>query len=231
MRHLHSFSLSLLAAGLTLSPAAASRQATETGTISGHVKLTTRVPGARLPTNAYPTRSVGRRSVPAIPEIQNVVVYLKGVTFRGTLPVVTAELKQQDEAFVPHVLAITQGSTVSFPNADPFFHNVFSLSSAASFNLGRYSQGHTQTQRFTKPGLVKVYCDIHSHMSATIMVLDHPYFAIPDADGTFALRDVPAGQYTIVGWHERVGERTLPLRVESGKTTSVDFTLPVEEPK
>ncbi|PYR58551.1 MAG: hypothetical protein DMF91_16950 [Acidobacteria bacterium] len=233
MRHLHSFSLGLIVvglAGLARSPAEAIRQSTETGTIAGRVKLTTRVPGARLPTNAYPTRRVGRRNLPAIPEIQNVVVYVKGVTFRGTLPTVTAELKQEDEAFVPHILAITRGSTVSFPNADPFFHNVFSLSGAASFNLGRYSQGHTHTYKFTKPGLVKVYCDIHSHMSATIMVVDHPYFAIPGVDGTFELRDVPSGQYTVVGWHERVGERTLPVRVEPGKTTSIEITLPVEEP-
>lgn len=230
MRHLHSSSLSLLVAGLALSPAAALRQPADTGTIAGHVKLTPRVPGARLPANAYPTRSVGRRILPAIPEIQSVVVYVKGATFRATLPTVTADLRQQDEAFVPHVLAITRGSTVSFPNADPFFHNVFSLSGAASFNLGRYSQGHTQTYRFTKPGLVKVYCDIHSHMSATIMVLDHPYFTIPGTDGRFELRDVPAGPYTIVGWHERVGERILPVRVEPGKTTSIEITLPVEEP-
>ena len=233
MRHLHGFSLGLAVAGvagLALSPAEPIRQSTETGTIAGRVKLTTRVPGTRLPTNAYPTRIVGRHSLPAIPEIQNVVVYVKGLTFRGALPAVTAELKQEDEAFVPHVLAITRGSTVSFPNADPFFHNVFSLSGAASFNLGRYSQGHTQTYRFAKAGLVKVYCDIHSHMSATIMVLDHPYFAIPRIDGTFDLRDIPPGHYTVVGWHERVGERTLPVHVEAGKTTSVEIALPVEEP-
>jgi Polysaccharide lyase family 4, domain II len=74
-----------------------------------------------------------------------------------------------------------------------------------------------------------VFCDIHSHMSATILVLDHPYFAIPEAEGTFEIANVPPGQYTIVGWHERVGERTTTVRVERGKATTIDLSLPVEE--
>src|SRR5204863_5113290 len=104
--------------------------------------------------------------------------------------------KQQDETFVPHVLAMTRGSTVNFPHADPFFPNVFSLSTAASFNLGRYPQGQSKSQLFPRAGLVKVYCNIHSHMSAAIMVFDHPYFTIPEIDGAYELRNVPAGQYT-----------------------------------
>lgn len=199
-----------------------------TGTIAGRVTLTTRVPGAPLPSNAYPTRSVGPRAT-ATPEMRNVVVYLKDPGFHGPLPVVMAELKQENETFVPHVLAITRGSSVSFPNADPFFHNVFSLSSAGEFDLGRYPQGQTKGWRFGKAGLVKVYCHIHSHMSATIMVLDHPYFVIPELDGAFELKNVPVGQYTIVGWHERVGERKVSVRVEAGRTTTVELSVPVED--
>jgi len=127
------------------------------------------------------------------------------------------------------VLAITKGSSVSFPNADPFFHNVFSLSGAGTFDLGRYPMGQTRTREFGKAGIVKVYCHIHSHMTATILVLDHPYFAIPNVDGTFELPDVPAGEYTIVGWHERVGERTAKIRVEPGRSASIDLSLPVED--
>jgi hypothetical protein len=118
---------------------------------------------------------------------------------------------------------------VSFPNADPFFHNVFSLSSAATFNLGRFPQNQTRVREFTKPGLIKVYCQIHSHMSATILVLDHPYFAVPELDGTFTLDGVPAGRYTLVGWHERVGERTSPVEIGPGARVSVDLALPVED--
>ena len=120
---------------------------------------------------------------------------------------------------------------MEFPNGDPFFPNVFSLSSAAPFNLGRYPRGQSKAQKFAKPGLVKVFCDIHSHMSASILVLDHPYFTIPGTDGNYEIRNVPAGQYTIVGWHERVGERRSVVRVERGKATIVDLTLPVEDPQ
>jgi hypothetical protein len=106
---------------------------------------------------------------------------------------------------------------------------VFSLSSAAAFDLRRYPRGQSRSWQFTKPGIVKVYCHIHSHMSATILVLDHPYFTIPEIDGTFTLADLPVGEHTIVGWHERVGERRATVRVERGKTTTVDLSLPVED--
>ena len=212
----------------TATPDAQTAQAGATGTIAGHVKLTARV-RAPLPSNVYPARTIGKHLAPTIPEIRNVVVYLKDPGFRGTLRTTKSELRQEDETFVPHVLAITKGSTVGFPNGDPFFHNVFSLSSSASFNLGRYPRGQTRGQPFTKPGLVKVFCDIHSHMSASILVLDHPYFAIPAVDGAYELTNVPAGQYTLIGWHERVGERMVTVRVEAGRTAAIDLTVPVED--
>ena len=216
---------------LALTAAAPRAQATgaeATGSITGHIKLTTRI-RAPLPANAYPSRSIGRHDAPALPEIRNVVVYLRDAAFKGALPVSRVELHQQNETFVPHVLAITKGSTVDFPNDDPFFHNVFSLSSAGAFNLGRYPRGKSQPWKFSKPGLVKVFCDIHSHMSASILVLDHPYFAIPGLDANYEIPNVPAGQYTIVGWHERVGERTASVRVDAGRATTVDLTVPVED--
>ena len=198
------------------------------GTITGHIRLTAKI-RAPLSANAYPSRAIGKHEAPAIPEIRNVVVYLKDPPFRGALTPLRVELRQQNETFVPHVLAITKGSTVDFPNDDPFFHNVFSLSSAAGFNLGRYPRGQSRPWKFSKSGLVKVFCDIHSHMSASILVLDHPYFAVPGADGNYEIRNVPAGQYTIVGWHERVGERSASVRVDAGRSTAVDLTVPVED--
>ena len=211
--------------GLTMTLAHAQ---SETGTITGHVRLATKV-RAPLPASVYSSRSIGRHDAPATPEIQNVVVYLKDAVFHGTLPVTKVELHQQNEAFVPHVVAITKGSTVEFPNDDPFFHNVFSLSSAAAFNLGRYPRGQSRPWKFTKAGLVKVFCDIHSHMSASILVLDHPYFTIPGVDGNYEIRSVPPGQYTIVGWHERVGERSTSVRVDAGRAATIDLTVPVED--
>src|SRR5256885_17136762 len=214
---------------LTLVIASAGAQSPDRGSVSGTVTLTNRLRGAALPSAAYPARAVGRHDAPPVPELTNVVVYVRDPGYRGPLATRRVELGQQNESFVPHVLAITKGSTVDFPNNDPFFHNVFSLSSAASFNLGRYPRGQSRPAKFAKAGLVKVFCDIHSHMSASILVLDHPYFTIPGADGNYELRNVPVGQYTVVGWHERVGERSAAVRVEAGRQTTLDLTVPVED--
>jgi hypothetical protein len=139
-------------------------------------------------------------------------------------------ISQRNEQFVPQVTAVTAGSIVDFPNDDPFFHNVFSLSKAATFDLGRYPSGSSRARTFAKTGIVKVFCDIHSHMTALIMVLDHPWFTIPADDGSFTLPSVPAGDLTVVAWHERIGERRERLRVTAGQTANVSFTLPVLEP-
>ena len=202
-------------------------QSPDTGRVIGHVRLTAKLPGKPLASTAYPRRTVGDHDAPALQEIRNVVVSIKDAAYRGPLTTGRTALLQEHETFVPHTLAITRGSAVDFPNGDPFFHNVFSLSGAATFNLGRYERGQSRRREFTKAGTVKVYCDIHSHMSATILVFDHPYFTIPQLDGSFELPAVPPGQYTIVGWHERVGERSERVSVEAGKTTSVQLDVPV----
>lgn len=206
-------------------------QSPDGGSITGHVKLTSRVRGTPLPSNVYQPRTVNNHEAAAIPEIKNVVVYLKGITFQGVVPISRQEIRQENEAFVPRVLAVTRGSTVDFPNGDPYFHNVFSLSSASNFDLGRYPMGRRKSTTFSRAGLVKVYCHIHSHMSASILVLDHPYFTIPELNGSFTLRNVPAGKYTIIGWHERIGERTGTVDVRSGAATSVELSLPIEDAK
>jgi plastocyanin len=216
---------------LAVFAAALGGQVPDTGSIAGHVRLTPKIKGRALPSTAYPTRAVGSHDPSALPEIKNVVVYLKDVAFRGGLPASTVALRQEHETFIPHVLAVTRGSVVDFPNDDPIFHNVFSLSSAATFDLRRYPRGQSRAQTFPKAGIVKVYCNIHSHMSATILVMDNPYFTIPALDGGYELKNVPAGEYTLVGWHERVGERRSVVRVERGKATTVDLSLPVEDPQ
>jgi plastocyanin len=212
-----------------LAVAGSSSQVPEAGAIAGRVTLTTAVRGVPLSANAYQPRAVGRHEPRQTPEIQNVVVYLKNVVYTGVLATARHLVEQRNETFIPRVMAVTRGSVVSFPNGDPYFHNVFSLSRAATFDLGRFRQGQAREQRFSKPGLIKVYCHIHSHMSASIMVLDHPYFAVPRLDGTFTLADVPPGTYTIVGWHERVGERSSTIDVAPGRTAAVDLSLPVQE--
>src|SRR6266576_5554308 len=143
------------AASFTL-VAALAGQSPDSGTIAGQVKLTSRVRGTPLPSNVYQPRSVADHDTIKIPEIKNVVVYLKGVKFKGPLTVSHQEIRQEHEAFVPRVVALTRVSTIDFPNGDPFFHNVFSLSSASTFDLGRYPMGREKSATLSNPGLVKV---------------------------------------------------------------------------
>jgi hypothetical protein len=135
-------------------------------------------------------------------------------------------LRQRGERFVPHVLSIRAGTTVQFPNDDPLFHNVFSLSRLKSFDLGRYPKGSSRPVTFSSAGIVPVFCHIHADMSGYIVVFDHPFFVTPDSAGRFALEGVPAGDYQLVAWHERIHPFTLPVHVEAGRTTTLDVRLP-----
>ena len=198
-----------------------------TGRVTGNVRLTLAASGPSTAT-AYERRSVGPRPKP-LPELKNVVIFFADLPSARVAPK-PASIAQKDEQFVPHVVAVTTGSAVAFPNDDPFFHNVFSLSRGASFNLGRYPSGASRSQTFNRPGIVKVFCEIHSHMSAVVRVFDHEWFTIPAEDGTFSIDDVPPGDRTLVAWHERIGERRDKITIRPGAATNITFTLPVLEP-
>ena len=214
----------LVAAGVwTADPAA---RVSTTGRIEGTVTLVS-PGGAPVQSGAYPSRRVTRPAPPPS-ELANVVIAIKDVPATAGLPATPAQISQRDESFVPRVAAITRGSTVDFPNLDSYFHNVFSLSRGASFDLGRYPKGESRSRTFTRPGLVKVYCHLHSDMSATIVVFDHPFYTAPSADGTFLLNDVPAGEYRLGAWHERIGENITNLEVTPGGTARATFVLPID---
>jgi len=181
---------------------------------------------ARRPSPAYTGRSVSAPPLAPPSEARHVVVFLKDAPARPQPPV-RVEIVQRNETFIPRVVAVPVGSTVAFPNADPVYHNVFSLSRAKAFNLGRFPRGQSKDERFDKPGIVRVFCDIHSHMSATVIVFNHPWFAIPDDDGRFELPNMPTGDLQLTAWHERLGDTTQRIRVEAGRPTVADFTLPV----
>ena len=135
-------------------------------------------------------------------------------------------LDQHNETFVPHVLAIVAGTTVDFPNSDRTYHNVFSLSKTKSFDLGRYAVGRSKSVRFDRPGIVRVFCDIHSHMSAFILVFAHRYFKVADPDGSYRLENVPPGTYTVVAWHEAAALESRRVVVpETGGEVEVNFAL------
>jgi plastocyanin len=197
-----------------------------TGSIAGTVTLTA-VRGLPSSTSVYGRRGVAPKPTAAGPETRNVVVHLVGQKSAGDPAPVRARIAQRGEQFVPAVVAIPAGSTVDFPNEDPFFHNVFSLSKVATFDLGRYPSGEIRSRQFLRPGIVKVFCHLHSQMNALIVVLDHPWFTTPAETGLFTIPDVPAGQHTVAAWHDRVGERRERVRVMPGQTTHVSFTLPV----
>ena len=156
------------------------------------------------------------------------VVYLETAPSRAfpDIEPQRATLDQRNETFVPHVLAITVGTTVDFPNSDHTYHNVFSLSSTRRFDLGRYAAGRSRSVRFDRPGIVRVFCEIHSHMSAFILVFNHRYFSVTGPDGRYQIARVPAGRYTLVAWNEGSVRETRPIVVaDDGSTVEADFVL------
>jgi hypothetical protein len=139
---------------------------------------------------------------------------------------VRPRLDQRNETFVPHVLAIRTGTTVDFPNNDRIYHNVFSLSPVQRFDLGRYAAGRSKSVRFDRPGVVRVFCDIHSHMSAFILVFAHRFFTVTTPEGDFQLPPVPPGTYTLAGWYEGEVRATRQVTVRAGETVTVDVQVP-----
>jgi plastocyanin len=112
------------------------------------------------------------------------------------------QLVQRNKTFEPHLLVVPVGSVVEFPNRDPFFHNVFSLFEGKRFDLGLYEAGSSRDVVFDKPGISYIFCDIHAEMSAVIIALPTPYYAISDRKGQVVIPRVPSGRYTLHIWYE-----------------------------
>ncbi len=206
---------------LPLRGAAAARE----GTIRGRVDLRRVVaPAERRPTVA------GLGTPNAIRDISDrlrSVVYLETAPRRAFDEAEPGRvvMDQRDERFVPHVLAITTGTVVDFPNSDLIYHNVFSLSKVRPFDLGRYAAGRSKAVTFDRPGVVRVFCDIHSHMNAFILVFAHPFFSLTDTDGRYRIDNVPAGTYNLIAWNEGVSSEPKPVTVPEGGAAELDFTL------
>ena len=122
-----------------------------------------------------------------------------------------AVLTQKNKMFEPHLLVVTRGSSVDFPNRDPWFHNVFSLFNGKRFDLGLYEAGTSRTVHFDRDGVSFIFCNIHPEMSAVIVVLGSRYFATTDKAGDFTIPDVPPGSYTLHVWNENA----LPARLQA----------------
>jgi plastocyanin len=166
-------------------------------------------------------------------EQSRVVVYLEGPGPAKIEPAnpVKFRIAQLNRRFAPDLLVVPVGSTVSFPNMDPIFHNLFSLSKPKSFDLGSYDQGESRDVFFPKPGIVEVYCHLHPNMSATIVVTPNRWYAKPDRTGQYQIPDVPPGKYTVVAWHKSAGFFRKTIVVESGHDSTADFFIPINAPE
>jgi plastocyanin len=140
-------------------------------------------------------------------------------------------LEQRNREFLPHVMAISVGSTVAFPNFDPVFHNVFSTSPTAPFDLGLYKSNEAREFTFPKEGIVRLGCNLHANMSAFIAVVAAPAYVVTDGEGRFAFRRLPPGKYRLKAWSERsAAPITQDIAVRPGKNT-VDVGVTGDAPR
>ncbi len=173
------------------------------------------------------------RSAPHPKGNGNVVVWLQPLdpaALPARLPIRhDATMTQKDKQFHPHVLAVPVGTPVVFPNADPFFHNVFSLYKGQRFDLGLYEAGSSRTVTFDRPGVSFVFCNIHPEMSAYVLALETPYYAISDSHGQIIIAGVPPGRYRLQVWYERSESGQLAQLVREIDVGDADLRLPTIE--
>ena len=188
-RRCFSLFLVTLLAGIDFSPASAWQRTR----LSAHIELL----------NAKVKTRQGK------PDATGVVVWLEapGLSARANPP--RQRLNQRGKRFLPHVMVVEKGSEVDFPNSDPFFHNVFSLFNGKRFDLGLYASGESRPVVFNRVGISYIFCNIHPLMSAVVVAVDTPYFAISDQRGTLMINDVPEGRYKFKVWHERATPQEL----------------------
>ena len=177
-----------------------------TGTVSGHVVLI--------------------RSGRPVPDVSDAAVWIDGLrrTDEAT-GTVRGEMKSERKRFTPRVVLVPRRDAVEFPNVDPIYHNVFSVSGPNRFDLGLYRSGASKKQRFDETGLVRVYCNIHPTMVGYVQVVDSDYGAVTRADGGFRFDGVPPGTYQVKAWHEEGGETAASVRVRAGESATLALTL------
>lgn len=192
-----------------------------TGSVAGVVRVTP-APARRTAERYAGVVPVAERAVQEVPA----VVYLKGASLSAAAPSPRPRLMQKDTMFAPAAVVIPVGTVLEFPNADPFFHNVFSYSKARRFDLGRYPRGESKSIRFDAAGTVKIYCEVHRSMRAVVVVVESPYYAVVDGGGRFSIADVEPGPYELVVVDAERGTRTMAVTVAGGRTANVAISFP-----
>ena len=197
--------------------------------ITGQIVITKKLTKKQVTLPSYQLRGAASAPAPAdsagVNEYRDMVVFLEGHLPETEKPIHT-ELTQRNQRFEPQLLVVPSGSTVSFPNADPIFHNVFSLSTAKKFDLGYYPEGHTRLVKFDDPGVVQVYCHLHPNMYAAVVVTPNQWYARPADDGSFRLNDVPPGTYQLVAWHARAGFFRRAIEIETENPPALILNIP-----
>jgi plastocyanin len=165
-------------------------------------------------------------------EKAHVAIYIEGLpgsdSAGNPAPVPILSVEQKNRVFSPDFLVVPVGSVVSFPNLDPIFHNVFSLSKPKSFDLGNYPLNQTRMVTFDKPGIVMVNCHLHPNMSATIVIGPNRWATRAGETGRFSFADVPPGRYTVVAWHKTAGFFRQEVEVLEGRLAKVEFLIPLQ---
>ncbi|GBC99637.1 hypothetical protein HRbin17_02166 [bacterium HR17] len=229
--------VSWLLSGLLLAPAAA-----QTGTIVGKVVFKgvppkpKEVSAAAMKAADAKCAALHKGNPLRVEEIavnkngtlRGVLVYLKsGVKGTFKPPAKTVEVDQIGCLFVPHVAAAQVGQPVAFRNSDPLLHNIRANSKQGqSFNIAQPVKGMKQVRKFTKPEIgIQLRCDVHWWMTGYLHILPHPFFAITGNDGSFVIKSVPAGTYTVAAWHEKLGEQRKKVTVKPNATVQVEFVF------
>lgn len=204
------------------------------GSISGTVKLQGAAPAAKAVEitkdkevcAAHGEIKVEEVVVGAGGGLANAVVSITNITKGKPMEARTPELDQVGCKYVPHVLAFPAGSSVKIKNSDGILHNIHTYSTKnPSVNLAQPKFKKEMQQKFDQPEVIKVTCDAHGWMLGWFISQEHPYYAVTDANGGFKLTDVPAGEYELKVWHEKLGEKTAKVSVAAGGDAKSDFEL------
>lgn len=144
------------------------------------------------------------------------VIWIPGLKVEGA-PAPAPEVTSRDKRFEPRILAVPSGTRVKFPNVDPIYHNAFSLSPGNRFDMGLYRKGASRDVVMANPGIVRVYCNIHPDMAASVVVVDGNAFSIANASGAYRIEGIPPGRYEVHVWSDVAGEQVVPLVFEAGR--------------